>query len=148
MLAAVGLLAGVLAGCAPTIGVPAGPHATVPVCAKVILATPDTLVDQPRARTTSQATTAWGAAGSAITLTCGASQPPPSTDCVSLNNGLGGEDDWIAAKTTTGWRFTTYGRAPAIQLELPDVLGLTQPTAPLADLSGAVDLLEVTAHCT
>jgi len=137
-----------LTACAPTISVPVAAHATEPLCASAVLAAPTVLADQPQARTNSQATAAWGDAGAAITLRCGVEPPTAaSDDCVAVTDAGGNEYDWIAAKTTTGWRFTSYGRSPALEVELPDTLGLSQPTAPLTDLAPAMAVLPVSKTC-
>lgn len=144
------LCVAVLTSCAPTVAVPVAPDATEPVCASVVLATPDTLLDLPRIRTTSQATTAWGAAGAAVTLRCGVEAPGPSADCLAID-ATGGREapvDWIATQTTSGWSFVTYGRSPAVQVQVPDSAGLGQPSAVLADLGGAVALVSATERCS
>ncbi|GAA2524726.1 DUF3515 family protein [Rarobacter incanus] len=144
LAAAAALSALIAGGCAPTIAVEAGTDATDPACGMVLVRTPETLDGLARRQTTSQSTTAWGDAGKAITLQCGVQQPGPSADCLSVTYG-DTTVDWISAKVSTGWRFTTYGRTPAVELNVPDSLGLTQPG--LTDLSDALTATTVTAHC-
>lgn len=147
-VAALGACVLLLAACTPTISVPVAAHATEPLCASAVLAAPTVLADQPQARTNSQATAAWGDAGAAITLRCGVEPPQAaSEDCVAVTDAAGKEYDWIAARTTTGWRFTSYGRSPALEVELPATLGLSQPTAPLADLAASLSVLPQAKTC-
>lgn len=138
MIAAVG-------GCSPTIAVDAAPGAATPACGLILARTPTTLDGLPRRQTTSQATTAWGEPRSAITLRCGVEQPGPSTNCVSIGDDASSVD-WISVQTETGWRFTTYGRDPAVEVNVPESLGLTQPG--LIDLMPALANARVTARCT
>ncbi len=133
-----------LGACSPTISVDAAVDATDPACGLVLARTPTTLDGLKQRQTTSQATTAWGDAGAAITLRCGVNQPPPSPDCLSISYG-DVSMDWISEQTATGWRFTTYGRVPAIEVNVPDSLGLTQPG--LTDLAPALEATTVTATC-
>lgn len=138
---------GALAGCAPTIATSAGPDATNPLCAMAILNAPEDLMNLPQRQTTSQATTAWGDAGRAITLRCGVEQPGPSADCLSITTSKG-TYDWIASQTLSGWIFVTYGRTPALEVRVPTEAGLDQPSAVLTDLATAAATLPVTATCT
>ncbi|TQL64076.1 uncharacterized protein DUF3515 [Rarobacter faecitabidus] len=142
--AVIGCLTAV-AGCAPTIAVEPAAHADDAACGLVLARTPQTMDGHPQRQTTAQATTAWGDAGAAIALRCGVEQPGPSADCVSITYG-DVTVDWIAQETTTGWRFTTYGRTPAVEVAVPSSLGLTQPG--LTDLTDALASTIVTAHCT
>ncbi len=135
-----------LGGCSPTIAVPVASQATDPLCAMAVLNAPDTLMDLPQRQTTSQATTAWGDAGQAITLRCGVEQPGPSTECLSITTSKV-TYDWIASQTLTGWIFVTYGRDPALEVRVPTAAGLEQPSAVLTDLAPAAQALPVSASC-
>jgi hypothetical protein len=154
--ALVPLLAGALAcvaavalsGCSPTISVPVAPHATDPRCADVLLDVPDNVADQPKVTTTSQATAAWGSSGAAITLRCGVDPPGPSDQCQAIANPDGTSVDWIGEQTSTGWTFVTYGRDPAIAVQVPTSLGQGQPTVALVDVAKAVADVPQTAVCT
>ncbi|WP_313280602.1 DUF3515 family protein, partial [Timonella senegalensis] len=127
-----------LSACTPTISVNAGPYATEPVCAKVVLALPDQVLEQERAKTTSQATAAWGEGGAAITFTCGVQPPAPTTeDCQSITTDVFGTDetfDWITTQDSKGFTFVSYGRTPAMMVQVPAILGTNQPTAALLDV--------------
>lgn len=140
-----------LTGCAPTITVDAGPYATEPVCAEVVLSLPKVVLDQPKAKSTSQATAAWGQPGAAITFTCGVEPPIPTTeDCQSITTNVFGNPevfDWITTENEKGWTFTSYGREPAMQVQVPASLESTQPTGALIDVASSVAYVEATHAC-
>jgi len=150
-LTATATIAAVLAGCAPTISVNAGEYADDPLCARVVLALPDTVLEQQKAKTTSQATAAWGVGGAAITFTCGVEPPAPTTEnCQSITASVFGEDmdfDWIATQDDRGFTFISYGRNPAMMVQVPAILGANQPTAALLDVATAVAKVEATHSC-
>ncbi|PFG32711.1 uncharacterized protein DUF3515 [Sanguibacter antarcticus] len=149
MLAATTAL--VVSGCVPTINVTAADAAGDPLCARVVLAVPETVLGQPKVRATGQATAAWGEAGAAITLTCGVEVPPPTTEeCESIQVVSGGVEqtfDWITTKDDNGWTYVSFGRDPAVAVQVPTALGLGQPTAALIDLAGAISQVETTRTC-
>jgi hypothetical protein len=149
--AALGLVAAAagLVACTPTITVPAGVDAAEPVCAKVVLMLPEEVGGQAKVRASSQATAAWGEPGRAITLRCGVEPPAPTTqDCQSVDPGIPGLGtfDWITTQDDNGWTFTTYGREPAVAVQVPTELGGGQPTAALIDVSRAVAEIPTTSH--
>ena len=143
------LLVLLAAGCAPTIAVDAAPDAANPACAPVMLALPDTIAgDLEKAKTTSQATAAWGTGGAAVTLRCGVEPPGPSADCQQVESAKG-TVDWIVQAGDDGtWRFTTYGRDPAVEVTVPPSITAGHSTSFIADLAGAVSLVEATKACT
>jgi len=143
-----GLVGAALAACSPVISVPAADGATDPACADVVLDLPDQVAGQDQRTTSSQATSAWGGSGSAITLRCGVAQPAPSDQCQSIENPDGTSVDWITAETSTGWTFVTYGRDPAIEVRVPKSLGEGQPTVALVDVAPAVLDVKATQRCT
>jgi Protein of unknown function (DUF3515) len=138
-----------LAGCATTINVSAGEDAGNPLCARVVLSVPDEVAGQPKVKASSQATAAWGEAGQAITLACGVAPPEPTMqDCQSIDpliSGLG-TFDWITTQDENGWTFVTYGREPAVAVQVPTALGGSQPTAALIDLARAINEIPATSH--
>ncbi len=148
-LVTLALGAGLLAACTPTIGVDAAPDAADPACAPVMLALPDVLAgDLQKARTTSQATAAWGTAGAAVTLRCGVNPPGPSADCQSVDSPQGSVD-WIVQASDDGtWRFTTYGREPAVEVVVPPAITEDHSTSFVTDLARAVTLIEATKTCS
>jgi hypothetical protein len=145
LLAAVPLLG----ACSPTISVDAAPDAADPACAAVMLALPDVLAgDLAKAQTTAQATAAWGEAGAAVTLRCGVTPPGPSPDCQQVE-APGGTIDWIVQAGDDGtWRFTTYGREPAVEVLVPPTVTAGHSTSFIADLAQAVGQVEATKTCT
>ena len=138
-----------LTACTPTINVPAGVDAAEPICATVVLMLPDEVGGQSKVRASSQATAAWGEPGRAITLRCGVEPPAPTTqDCQSVDPGIPGLGtfDWITTQDDNGWTFTTYGREPAVSVQVPTELGGSQPTASLIDVARAVSEIPTTSH--
>ena len=141
---------GALGACTPTINVPAGTDAGNPLCAKTVLVAPVEVGGLPRIKASSQATAAWGEPGSAITLRCGVEQPAIGIgNCQEIVVPVGGVDtsfDWITSSDENGWTFTTYGRDPAVMVQVPSTVE-GQPTAPLVDLANAVNEIPVTKRC-
>lgn len=141
----------VLTACAPTITVSPGEDAADPLCARLVLAVPETVLGQPKVRASGQATAAWGEPGAAITLTCGVEVPPPTTqECESISVDSGGVEqtfDWITTKDDNGWTYVSFGRDPAVAVQVPTSLGMGQPTAALVDLARAVSEVEATRTC-
>ncbi len=148
-LVTLALGAGLLTACTPTIGVDAAPDAANPACAPVMLALPEVLAgDLRKARTTSQATAAWGTGGAAVTLRCGVAPPGPSPDCQSVESPQGAVD-WIVQASDDGtWRFTTYGREPAVEVVVPPAITEDHSTSFVTDLARAVALIDATETCS
>ncbi|MGC5168835.1 DUF3515 family protein [Luteimicrobium sp. DT211] len=145
---AAGVVGAAVSACSPVISVPAAANATDPACADVVLDLPDQVAGQDQRTTSSQATSAWGGAGSAITLRCGVEQPGPSDQCQSIENPDGSSVDWVATESSSGWTFVTYGRDPAIEVQVPQSLGEGQPTVALVDVAPAVLDVRATKRCT
>ena len=149
-LALVAVVAAALGACSPTIDVPAGSDAGNPLCAKAVLITPVEVGGLSKVKASSQATAAWGEPGAAITLRCGVDQPAIGVgNCQEIVVPIGGVDtsfDWITDSDENGWTFTTYGRDPAITVQVPAAVE-GQPTAALVDLAVAVNEIPVTKRC-
>lgn len=158
-IASLGFLVGTtaLAACAPAVPIPAGPHAEVPICAYVLRSSPDKLGGFSRARTTSQATTAWGQTPG-VSLRCGVEVPGPSTDrCIRVTTAQGVEVDWLALEgddprigsyaPQTSWTFITYGRDPAVEVVVDVSAAGDQPTAVLAQLAPAISEIPTEREC-
>lgn len=156
-LALVGLTAVLLSGCAAPAYLDAAPDAADPVCGEVLQALPDEVGDAERRSVSSQATAAWGEP--ALMLRCGIEPPGPTTDrCITVTGGAG-DVDWIsvesddpdfpeeAQRESGSWVFRTYGRVPAIEVLVPVERAGDQPTAPLVDLSAAIEVVEPQRHC-
>lgn len=106
-----------LTACGSTVTLPdpAMDPATHDICAKVFAAAPQRLLGKERRQTTGSLTAAWGEPP--ITLTCGVSVPTSmqqDTRCFEVS-GVG----WHAEQGTTGWLFTTIGRAAVVQVGVP-----------------------------
>lgn len=149
-------LAGVatLTACSSAVEVAAAPYADDPLCANVMLALPDVLGEAERRQTTSQGTAAWteGDARDAIRLSCGVEPLGPTTDqCVTVDDGRGTSVDWVTLPgdeaTDTPWTFTTYGRLPAVRVEVPTSVTSARSTSFLVDLGTAVSHTEQSRSC-
>jgi hypothetical protein len=151
-IAAIGVAAAVaasllLAGCAPTVALhPAPPHANDPHCADVMVRLPDGLASGSgstldRRETDAQSTAAWGDPTSVI-LSCGVAVPGATTlPCFYYNSSV----YWLRDKDDAQkvWRFTTFGRNPALQLTVSTSLS---PGPVLDQLNNDVDLLPKDGH--
>jgi len=129
------------------------PHAADPVCASVVLALPEDLDDLPRVRTSSQATVAWGDPTDPVVLRCGVEPPGPTTDqCVTAADDASSVD-WIAVSGpadesgAADWTFTTYGRSPAVEVQVPASVTATRSTSFLLELGQAISQVEQTRRC-
>lgn len=157
VLVAVGVL--LVGGCARDVPVDPAPSASDPVCAEVLQIAPLVLAGAEQRATTSQASRAWG--DPAITLRCGVEPPVPTTDrCIAVTGADGTETNWVVAEndevSETGadsdagrgrFRFTTYGRIPAIEVVVPVEYAGTDATAILVDLGPAVSVTDAPRTC-
>ncbi len=137
------LLVGGLAGCSRAVPTEPAPSSAEQGCAQVLVRLPDGLGDRERRQVTSQATAAWGDGDSLVVVRCGLEPLGPTTDlCVRV-----GAVDWV---TTTGdgtTRYTTYGRSPAVEIELQG----TDPEGTdlvLSEIGSAVEVLPADRECT
>ncbi|UYK41340.1 DUF3515 domain-containing protein [Microbacterium terricola] len=112
--AGVALTALTLAGCATTVSLTPADAANDPACAAVTVRLPDVVDGQQRRWTDAQATGSWGDPTTVI-LTCGVDAPGPSTlPCLTVDG-----VDWIIDDTEApNYRFTTFGREPAVEVYL------------------------------
>jgi hypothetical protein len=113
LLVAVLLTTG-LTGCSATkVTDPA--EAESAACRSAAVHWPKTVGGQPLQPTSSSSNSvrAWG--DPAIIARCGVAPIGPSTDPCLAVSGI----DWVAHQLTDGVRFTTYGRAPAIEVLVP-----------------------------
>lgn len=131
-----------LAGCSPAVALEAADDANNPQCAEVTVRLPDVVAELPERTTDAQATGAWGDPASVL-LHCGVDIPGPTTQQCQSVNGV----DWIIDDTDAPtYRFTTFGRTPAIEVVL-DGDAVASSTV-LADLAPAVSVLPITGACT
>lgn len=108
------------AGCSATVTMTPAKAANDPACAAVISRLPATVDGQQRRWTDAQATGAWGSPASVL-LTCGLDAPGPSTLVCQTVDGI----DWLMDDSQAPkYRFTSFGRTPAVQVYLDyDVVG-------------------------
>ncbi|WP_104132596.1 DUF3515 family protein [Cryobacterium sp. M91] len=130
-----------LAGCAAVVPLTPAPDATNVACADVIVHLPSSVADEAARETNAQATGAWGDPA-AVLLHCGVTVPEPTTlPCLNIN-GI----DWIEDDSDAPtYRYTTYGRDPAIEIVIDSerVSGSTT----LIDVSNAVGYVPATGAC-
>lgn len=129
-----------LAGCAGKVHVDPAKDASAPACANVMLSLPDTLDGQHKRHTTSQATAAWGDPSSVI-LRCGVKSPgATTTPCVQVD-----DVDWLSKDEGDHWRFTTFGRSPAVEVLIDQTS--VSGTNVINTLGSAVKSLPQHDHC-
>nr|WP_243847586.1 DUF3515 family protein [Microbacterium ulmi] len=103
-----------MAGCASTVSLTPAEGANDPACADVTVRLPDSVDGQQRRWTDAQATGAWGNPASVI-LTCGLDTPGPSTLPCETAGGV----DWLMDDADAPrYRFTSFGRTPAVEVYL------------------------------
>lgn len=114
-----------LTGCSttPVEATPAA-HADTKACTTAAAHWPTKVASaQPYPVTTpSAAVRAWGSSTSnAVIARCGVDSPGPTTDaCIQVD-----DVDWIQSQVQGGYRFVTYGRAPAIEVLIPTAASST-----------------------
>lgn len=120
---------------------------------------PRTVGDLPRIATDAQATLAYGDVDAPITVRCGITPPPPTTDrCISVSNDQSPAPvDWINPEADSAllpelapedaWVFLTYGRSPAVEVVIPPASGVSQPTAVLLAFEKGVQVVAAQTHC-
>ncbi|MFG6445396.1 DUF3515 family protein [Microbacterium sp. P07] len=142
--AAVLTLAAGLSACAGTVAMEAAPGANDPLCADVSVRLPETIAGQERRFTDAQATGAWGDPA-AVLLTCGVDEPGPSTWPCQPVEGI----DWLVDDTDAPfYRFTTFGRTPAVEVYLNfDVVGSADTLRAVSPIL-ARQLTETGSVCT
>lgn len=134
-----------LSACAGTVAMESAPAANDPVCAAVTVMLPDVIAGQDRRWTDAQATGAWGSPASVL-MTCGVEPPGPSElECRSIEG-----VDWLidASEAPKHYRFTTFGREPAVEVYVDDEVIISADA--LMALSPILDqkLAETGAVCT
>jgi hypothetical protein len=129
-----------LVGCARPATVEAGPSASDPLCAQVLVQLPTDLRGDPRRETTGQSTAAWG--DPPVELRCGVDPLGPTTDpCVAV-----GAVDWVLREDSGDTTYTTYGRVPAVELRLPGT-NPEEADVVLTGVSSAVEFIEAERRC-
>lgn len=136
----------VLAGCSGPVTVRAAEDGGSQACTDVVRALPSSLAGQPRRDTTGgPGTAAWG--DPAILLRCGEEVVVVSSEpCVGVPT-EDGEVDWVVlASDETGSIVRTFGRDPAVEVEVPGAYG-PAPVSVLPDLGEAVQVVPADAVC-
>ncbi|GAA1753527.1 DUF3515 family protein [Agromyces humatus] len=135
------------AGCSPVVPMDAAADAESADCAAVSVRLPDMLAsgssaEQAERETNAQGTGAWGSPASVL-LRCGVTPPGPTTDrCVSVDG-----VDWVIDESDAPrFRFTTYGRTPAVEVLVDNEV--VSGTTVIAELSPAVSIIPATGECT
>ena len=125
-----------------TVSLDPAPDANDPACAAVSVRLPAEVDGQPRRWTDAQATAAWGDP-TAVLLSCGLTPPGPSDlDCGTIEG-----VDWIIDDSEAPrYRFTTFGRTPAVQVYLD--YDLVSSGDVLRDVAPAVATLPSDGACT
>jgi hypothetical protein len=133
--------AALLTGCAGAVALDAADDATNPSCADVIVRLPDTVADLAKRETDAQATGAWGDPASVL-LRCGVQPYGPTTLPCDNVNGV----DWIRDDSDAPmYRFTTFGRTPAVEVVLDS--DAVSSSSTLVDLANAVSSIPQTQQC-
>ena len=133
-----------LSGCAASVALPAADDAINPVCASVVVALPDAVVDLPKRETNAQGTGAWGSPTSVV-LRCGVPVPSPTSNLPCV---LAGTVYWLRDGTNApDYVFTTYGRDPAIEVSVEQKDGVS-PGVVLFELQNAAAISPATSECT
>ena len=142
VIAAAVVIAGLLAGCAPTQHLEPAASANDPHCADVMVRLPDTILTLAHRETDAQSTAAWGEPTSVI-LRCGVKVPIVSSlPCVNPESVFWLRDDSDAAF----WTFTTYGRDPAIAVTVSKTEKAVSPGQVLDTLDAEVSFLPKNGH--
>lgn len=102
-----------LSGCSQTVHLEPAAAANDPGCASVSVLLPDTVGGFDRVWTDAQATGAWG--DPTIVLRCGVEPPAPSALVCTT---LGGVDWLVLDQEDTRQRLVTYGRDPAVEVNI------------------------------
>lgn len=136
------VFAALLTGCTQAVPFDAAPDAKDAACADVVVRLPDDVAEQPKRETNAQGTGAWGTPA-AVLLRCGVTPPGPTEDrCVSVDG-----VDWVIDESDPPrYRFTTYGRTPAVEVVVDN--DVVSGTTAITDLSRAVSAIPADGACT
>ena len=131
-------LALTLGGCS---SIEPGPQAGTAACSALLKRLPERVLNRSRTDLDVAGAAAWG--DPAIVLRCGVPPTGPTDDPCLEVEGL----DWTFTETEDDFRFITYGRNPAVDVQLPTSMDRTAASAALVDLAPAVAPLPVTSRC-
>lgn len=142
---AAAVLAPVLAACAlagcGSVHVEPGPDAANPACSALIERLPDRVIDRTRTKLDVAGAASWG--DPAIVLRCGVPPSGPTTDPCIEADGL----DWTFTETKNTLRLLSYGRIPAVEVQVPKSIGRQNALGALVDLAAAVRSIPTTTKC-
>jgi hypothetical protein len=147
-LAGLLIVAAGLTGCTATVSLERAEDGINPTCADVIVRLPETMGELAVRQTNAQGTGAWGTPAT-VTLRCGVEVPGPTTDLCIDASGI----DWVTDDTQAPiYKFTTYGRDPAIEVivnqdESADAAIVTGRTA-LDAVADAIGRIPQTNECS
>ncbi|WP_312854823.1 DUF3515 family protein [Agromyces agglutinans] len=131
-----------LTACAQTVSLERAEAGTDVACADVVVRLPDAVAELEQRDTDAQGTGAWGSPA-AVLLRCGVEPPGPTEDrCVSVDG-----VDWVIDETDAPrYRFTTYGRTPAVEVIVDN--DVVSGTTAITDLARAVSVIPAEGACT
>jgi len=131
-----------LSGCAATVNLEAAPDSNNPLCAEVMVRLPDSIGENEKRITNSQATAAWGDPA-VVLLRCGVAPVEVSAlPCVTA----GGIDWLVDDSQAPNFRFISYATDPGIEVVV-DSMNASGVTS-LEQLSGAVRQIPASKVCT
>jgi hypothetical protein len=140
MTAALAVLAG--CGSSGSTAVAPAPDAAQPACAQLTGRLPDRVLDKSRNQLAVTGAASWG--DPAIVLRCGVRPAGPTSDPCLEADGL----DWVFTETKDQFRFVTFGRTPAVEVQIPSTVDRTAASGALVDLADAVRPLKSSKKCT
>ena len=110
-------------------------------CAALVARLPASVLGRDRRDLDVAGAARWG--DPAIVLRCGVPPTGPTSDyCIDAD-----DVQWTFRDLGKRYRFTTYGRTPAVEVVVPSSVGRTNATSALIDLTAAVRPLPVGARC-
>jgi hypothetical protein len=140
-LAALAAVSVLLSGCGGD-QVAAAPHAADPACGALLTRLPEAVLGRGKRSLDVAGAAQWG--DPAIVLRCGVPVPGPSDDrCTAVD-----DVDWIFSQSKKDYEFVSYGRTPAVEVDVPVAVDRTSAPSALVDLNDAVRAMpKNTQHC-
>jgi Protein of unknown function (DUF3515) len=121
--------------------VTSGPDGDSAACSALTGRLPSTVLARARTRLDVTGAARWG--DPSIVLRCGVPPTGPTSDPCIEADGV----DWTFRENGGSFRFTTFGRDPAVEVTVPGSIGRTNASAALIDLAAAVKPLASTSKC-
>ena len=131
----------VVAGCGGS-SLAAAPNAGDPACAEALGKLPQSLLGQSRGTSSVAGTAVYG--DPEIVVRCGVTPlGPTELPCLTVN-----EVDWVIDERNEPLLFTTFGRAPSLEVRIPGSYPKSDATGALVDLEASAQTLPTTSlHC-